>query len=241
MLSLLWLAVTEFLVPLVVWSVVSVAISLIIAVPTTRWCVTRLRRAGSQRGATSAWLLRACIVVVLFVLPCGIALFHAVPFAVTRGLAQFVERSAPDAATWMTDLASGQVASLLDITHDDTLADTYELQARTEAAIAELEASRETASTFAWIQNIATEKTLRLVHAALGQLAPAGGLVKWRDVTERARSLAKSGSSAMLSDFVTGLHLAAWGQVLSGIGLVVLCHVLAVIVFWYAAQPVPQV
>jgi hypothetical protein len=46
-----------------------------------------------------------------------------------------------------------------------------------------------------------------------------------------------TGSSALLSDFVTGLHLAAWGQVLSALSLVALCHVLTILVFCYAVSP----
>ena len=232
MLTAFWTAAAGFLVSLLVWSAIFVAAALATGELVRRWCRRRLRQSAAPR-----WLFQVWIVVMVFATPAGIALFQAVPFALARGLAHMVERSAPEAAMWMTSLAADQVADLMSITHGDTVVDVADLKIRAEAAAADLLASRDGLSTLGWIQNVAMEKSLRAILLALDQLGPEGGRVTWRDVTERSRTLSATGSSMMTADVVTGLHLTAWLQVWQAVALVALCHGLTVVLFHLAVRP----
>jgi hypothetical protein len=230
---LLWLAFTGFLVALVVWSAVFLLAALVSGVAVSRWCARRMRHAAEG----PRWLARVWIVAMVFAAPAGIALFQAVPFVVARELAVLVEHSAPEAAAWLTDLASGQVADLLAIEHDDTMVDAGDLKARAEAAAAAVASSKPGLSTLAWIRNVAVEKSLQAILAAIDQLSPDGGRLRWRDVVSHTRSLSAMGSSAMTAELVSTLHLAAWTQVGQALALVALCHALTLAVFWFGLKP----
>ena len=164
--SLLWFTVTNLLIPLIVWSAIFVGAALIVAVPVARWGMRKVRSANPAKPlpAAAVWLLRAWNIVVLYILCAGIAWFHAIPFAASRGLAQIIEQSGPETTRWVTQ----------------------------------------------WIVD----------NAALLGLPP-----------ETTRTLVNAGSSAVLSDFVTSLHLAAWGQLISAVLLVLACHGATVLLF----------
>ena len=164
--TVLWFALTNLLVPLIVWSAVFVAVSLVAAYPVARWCMRKVRRANPEKplSKTAMWLLRAWNIVVLYILCAGIAWFHAIPFAASRGLAHIIEDSGPETTRWVTQ----------------------------------------------WIVD----------NAALLGLPP-----------ETTRTLLNAGSSAVLSDFATSLHLAAWGQVLSAVLLVLAFHAATVLLY----------
>ena len=233
MLTALWLAVTGFLVSLLIWSTLFVVVAIASGAVVHLWCTHRMRLASPSPH----WLLRVWIVAMVFAAPAGIALFQAVPFVVARELAVLVQRSAPEAAAWMTDLASDRVTDLLGIAHDDTMVDASDLKARAEATVADLIASRRGLSTLAWIQNVAAEKSLRAIIAALNQLSPADGRLRWRDVVSHTRSLTAAGSAAMTADLVSGLQVAAWTQVGQAVAFVALCHGLTMALFWYGVRP----
>ena len=172
MLALLWFAITNLLVPLIVWSTVFVLVAVVAGLPMSRWCVVRMRgrHADSALSGTHRGLLGAWIVVVLFVLPAGIALFNAVPFAASRGLAQIIERSEPETTQWVADLIAKHGAAL--------------------------------------------------------------GLD-----SEQIRSWTSYGSSALVDDFTTSLHLAAWGHVATAVVLLAACHVGTIALFRAALRP----
>jgi hypothetical protein len=231
--SVLWSAITGFLVSLLLWSAVFLLAALISGVAVQRWCARRMR----QAPAGPHWLLRVWIAAMVFAAPAGLALFQAVPFVMARELAVLVQRSAPEAAKWMTDLASDQVAGLLEVGHDDTMVDAGHLKARAEAAVAELVSSRQGLSTLAWIRNVAAEQSLRAILSTIDQVSPAGGRLRWRDVASHTRTLSAMGSSAMTADLVSTLRFAAWTQVAQAVAFVALCHALTVAVFWYFLRP----
>jgi hypothetical protein len=237
MISVLWLAITGFLVSLLVWGAVFLLAALASGVAVQRWCAQRMRQASPG----SPWLLRLWIAAMVFAAPAGIALFQAVPFVVARELAVLVQRSAPEAARWMTDLASEQVADLLEVEHDDTMVDASDLKTRAAAAADELASSRQGLSALAWIQNIAAEKSLRAIVSAIDRLSPADGRLRWQDVVAHSRTLSAIGSSAMTADLVSGLRLAAWTQVGQAVAFVALCHGLTLAVFSYGLRGVGPV
>jgi hypothetical protein len=226
-------AVTGFLVSLLVWSGVFLLAALATGLAVQRWCARRMRHAPAGRR----WLLRAWIAAMVFAAPAGISLFQAVPFVVARELAELVQRSAPEAAKWMTDLASDQVADLLQIEHDDTMVDASDLKARAAAAAADLVSSRQGLTTLAWIQNVAVEKSLRAIVSAIDQVSPADGRLRWRDVVSHTQTLGAIGSSAVAADLVSSLRLLAWTQVGQAVAFVALCHWLTVALFWYIFRP----
>jgi hypothetical protein len=231
--SLLWSAFTGFLVSLLVWSAVFLLAALVSGVAVQRWCARRMRRAP----AGPRLLLHIWIAAMVFAAPAGIALFQAVPFVMARELGSLVQRSAPDAVKWMTDLASDRVAGLLEIEHDDTMVDVRDLKARAEATAADLVSSRPGLSTLAWIQNVAAETSLRAILSTIDQLSPADGRLRWRDVVSHTQTLGAMGSSAMAADLVSTLRLAAWTQVAQAVAFVALCHALTVAVFWCFLKP----
>ena len=171
MLSLLWFAVTNFLVPLIVWSAVFVVVTIVLAIPMARWCVVRMRPvdASGRMSSNRRWLLRTWIVVVLFILPPGIALFNAVPFAASRALALMIEDSEPGTTKWVADFVAQ---------HGDTLG-----------------------------------------------LDP-----------ELVKSWTATGSSYLVRDFASGLHLAAWGHVATAVALVAACHAGTILLFKYSLR-----
>jgi hypothetical protein len=239
MLGLLWFAVANLLIPLLWWSAVFTVIALLLGLPVARWGLRRLRVARAQEPsrAAHAWLFRSWIAAVLFVIPAIIALVNAVPFSVANSFASLMEKSAPEAAEWITNLAADQVEATLGIQDGDTVVNTIELKKRAAQAASELVAARESLSTFAYVQNVATEQSLVLVQAALGELGPSTGEVTWDDVVARARWLMASGSSFVFSDMATGLRLAAWGHVLTAVALIAGCNLLTVLLFSAAIRP----
>jgi hypothetical protein len=114
MLALLWFAITNLLVPLIVWSTIFVLAALVAGAPVARWCVVKMRRRPTERALsqTRRWLLLSWIVVVLFVVPVSMALVQAIPFAASRGLAQLIENAEPDTTQWIADFVAAHGPAL---------------------------------------------------------------------------------------------------------------------------------
>lgn len=238
--DLFWFGVSNLIVPLAVWSGIFVAAAVVVAVPTGVWCGRRIRRArasGRMLSTPRVLLLWLLAVAGLFAIPAAIAVIHAVPFAIERGLAQILERSAPEAAVRITDLASSHVASLIGVGDDHTLVDVGALQARTEAALEELREAASSRSGFARVYDIAATMCLRAVQAALADAGPADGRVSWHDVNARTKTILSRSASVLVADTVVSLHLAAWTNVVSALGFVALSHVLTVAVCFLLVRP----
>lgn len=177
MFDLLWFAVTNLIVALVVWTAVFVGVTFLLAIPVTRWCVRLMRRAGALPGGIGAGrrqLLYAWIVVVVFLLPAGIALFNAVPFAVSRGLARLIEDAEPETTKLIVDVIRA---------HAPTLG----------------------------------------IDSAL------------------IEALTARGTAAVANDLAIGLHLAAWGHLVTALALVAACFAATILLFRLVLPPVPAV
>jgi hypothetical protein len=104
------------LLPLAVWSTLFVVAAIVVGALAAWWSLRFIRAAnaaGLQCPSGRLWCGFAIIVAGCFLIPFAISLFHAIPFAIQRGLASGIEQAMPNAVGWVVDLATSNTTTVL--------------------------------------------------------------------------------------------------------------------------------
>jgi hypothetical protein len=223
-----------------VWVAVFVLVAVVVAVPITRWAVSRMHRAravGVVVGGGQAFFLTSWILVVLYIVPVAVAVVHAAPFAVGRSLADTLEHSTPKAADWMVDLAGPNLMKLLQVAGEQVILDADALRARAAAALDDAGDRTKHFLGPGRVRELATDMLLTALHDELDDIAPGVKQITWHDVMARVKTAVASGSSLFVMETVLGLRAAAWAALFSGLTLLGACHVATILLFLLVVRP----
>ena len=234
---MLSIAFRDFLVPMVLWSVVFVTVSLGVGIVTGVLCMRRLRRAKAGRPKRPlVWFGRIWMLIGLGLVPAIIAVVQAVPFAVERSLAQAIDRGSPVVVEWTTRVAADYAASALGITNDQAMIDLAPFQRQLADLIAETERAPARFS-FRGLRRWAELAFLRAMQKGLTDLGGGRDQMTWTDLVKLATNQLQAGSGMLLSGLRVALHTAAWTNVYMAVLFIGLCHAVTFAVFFLVFRP----
>lgn len=215
--------VDHLLVPIVFWSVVFMGGAGISGMFVAKW----LSRRTPGPGPARTWPAQVVLIAGCFLLPAGVALFHAVPFAWSRGVASGIESATPAVTGWLMDLTTSEAMKLFDVKDSEVALDISAVTSTLAAAIEARE--REAARGSAGILALARIEGLKLLDRTMRTIAPNNGRITWRELERAARERAIADSRLFLGVFVASLRASALGYLISAVFLTLACQALAVV------------
>lgn len=220
--DLLAFGIEHVLMPIVVWSLTFATIAVVLGILGAHWASKRW-----SGGSGRVWAGRAVLIVGCFLVPFGIAVFHAVPFAVTRGLASGLERATPSVTGWVMDLTTSHAMTLLDVKNSDVVLDVSAVASGLARAIAN--SAPESSGSLRGMFLIAQRECLKLLDRTIRTLGPADGRVTWRALERAARDRAVAESHLVFGGFAAALRATALAHLLWAAILILICQALAVL------------
>jgi hypothetical protein len=239
--ELLAFGLRHVLLPLVLASAVFMSVAFAAGLVVAWWASRPARVSADARPRPRGrrWTGRVILAIGCLAAPVAIALFHAVPFAVERALADAIERAAPASIDWIMDLAARHAMSALGVGNEDTALDVGALRQRVTSALAAAQADRSRGWTWRGVRALAQAQFLALVQRVLAGM-DATSVITWRELSARAASLARAGGGGAFATTVAALRATASAHVVWALLLVAACDAISVAVYrLIAAIPPP--
>jgi hypothetical protein len=130
--------------------------------------------------------------------------------------------------------------SMLAVRDEDVALDIKALRVRVAEALAAVPSSRDTTSTWAWVEATAQAQFLAIVQRTLVAMTPENGLVTWRDVAANARTQATVGGTQLFVSLAIPLRAAATGHAYAAGFLIAACNLMSVLLVRFISRPVAK-